>query len=89
MGSTFSFVRQIIAEQGIAGIYTGLGSTLVREAPSFGLYFSSYELARRQIKSYLDIEGEPRCAMLHPYRYLPHALAYSSLFSPAPNLCLF
>eukprot|EP00842_Homolaphlyctis_polyrhiza_P001980 jgi/Hompol1/2783/HPOL_006161-RA len=55
-------VRKIYARQGIVGLYKGLGTTLIRETPSYGgwyifffsnpcakTYFAAYELMTRMI----------------------------------------
>ncbi|TPX41254.1 hypothetical protein SeMB42_g05651 [Synchytrium endobioticum] len=36
-------IRKIWKHQGVKGFYRGLGSTLWRETPSYGVYFMSYE----------------------------------------------
>lgn len=41
-------MKQIWNSEGIRGIYRGLGITVAREIPAFGLYFSSYEFMTRQ-----------------------------------------
>ncbi|GER48351.1 mitochondrial substrate carrier family protein [Striga asiatica] len=41
--------RNILKTQGWRGMYRGLGITLLRDAPSHGVYFWTYEFAREQI----------------------------------------
>ncbi|GFP99926.1 mitochondrial arginine transporter bac2 [Phtheirospermum japonicum] len=41
--------RNIFRTQGWGGIYRGLGITLVRDAPSHGVYFWTYEFTREQL----------------------------------------
>lgn len=38
------FLRQRFRANGIAGCYRGLGATILRETPSYGIYFASYEV---------------------------------------------
>ncbi|KAH6565057.1 hypothetical protein BASA50_009947 [Batrachochytrium salamandrivorans] len=42
-------LRKIITTGGIRGLYKGLGTTIVRETPSYGAYFASYELMTRLV----------------------------------------
>ncbi|XJO73684.1 hypothetical protein BDV3_004626 [Batrachochytrium dendrobatidis] len=42
-------LRKIVAKQGIRGLYKGLGTTIVRETPSYGAYFAAYELMTRMV----------------------------------------
>lgn len=37
-------IRKIIKSDGLKGLYKGLPTTLMRETPSYGAYFASYEL---------------------------------------------
>lgn len=39
-------VRDIVRTRGIAGIFTGLTPTILREAPGNVVYFTSYEIVR-------------------------------------------
>ncbi|KAL3631889.1 hypothetical protein CASFOL_024873 [Castilleja foliolosa] len=41
--------RNIIRTQGWGGIYRGLGITLIRDAPSHGVYFLTYEFTREKL----------------------------------------
>lgn len=36
-------IKKVYAAEGIRGVYKGMGITVVRELPSFGVYFVSYE----------------------------------------------
>ena len=47
-------VRKIVKANGARGLYAGFSSTFMREAPSFGVYFSSYEAVFR----FLNPNGE-------------------------------
>ncbi|KAM7289091.1 mitochondrial basic amino acids transporter [Ixodes scapularis] len=41
-------LRQLLRAEGCRGVFRGLGSTVLRDAPAFGVYFASYEqLVRR------------------------------------------
>ncbi|KAI8893215.1 mitochondrial carrier domain-containing protein [Globomyces pollinis-pini] len=42
-------VQKIIKMDGLRGLYKGFGSTLLRETPSYGAYFASYEILCRMI----------------------------------------
>ena len=44
-------IKQIYLTDGIRGVYRGLGITVMREAPSFGMYFLSYEYLCRFFES--------------------------------------
>jgi solute carrier family 25 carnitine/acylcarnitine transporter 20/29 len=44
---TIDCLRKIYRVHGIKGIFRGMGATVVRETPSYGAYFSSYELLCR------------------------------------------
>jgi solute carrier family 25 carnitine/acylcarnitine transporter 20/29 len=39
--------RSIVGALGPTGLFRGLMATIIRDAPTFGLYFSSYEIAKR------------------------------------------
>ncbi|KAL3809234.1 hypothetical protein ACHAXA_005282 [Cyclostephanos tholiformis] len=43
----------IVREHGVLGLNRGMGATLWREAPSFGLYFASYDLAKERVEGLL------------------------------------
>jgi hypothetical protein len=45
---SFDCARQIVRANGLAGLYRGYHSLLLREVPSFGVYFASYEWAKAQ-----------------------------------------
>jgi solute carrier family 25 carnitine/acylcarnitine transporter 20/29 len=45
-------IRSIVRHSGIKSLARGLGITVCREVPAFGLYFSSYEILVRQKKNY-------------------------------------
>mmetsp|Transcript_13767 Transcript_13767/g.55273 ORF Transcript_13767/g.55273 Transcript_13767/m.55273 type:complete len:296 (-) Transcript_13767:2137-3024(-) len=44
---TVSLVKSMVTAEGFSGIYRGLFATLVRDVPSYGFYFCSYEQIRR------------------------------------------
>ncbi|XP_028141418.2 mitochondrial carnitine/acylcarnitine carrier protein-like [Diabrotica virgifera virgifera] len=53
-------VVQLYRKGGVSNIFRGLGATLIRDAPSTGVYFLTYDLIRRQINKEspeLDIIG--------------------------------
>ena len=40
-------VRDVYGSEGVRGLYRGLAPTLLREVPSFGLYFLTYKFSRQ------------------------------------------
>lgn len=48
-------LKRIHAQEGLRGVFKGLGITTAREIPSFGTYFLTYELLTRT-------EGNARCS---------------------------
>ena len=44
----FDCLRHILKNEGIKGMFKGLSSTILRETPSYGLYFSVYEYFHRK-----------------------------------------
>uniref|UniRef100_A0AC35UGP0 Mitochondrial carrier protein n=1 Tax=Rhabditophanes sp. KR3021 TaxID=114890 RepID=A0AC35UGP0_9BILA len=44
INSPLEVTRQIIKNQGVRQLYRGLGMTLLRDCPAFGVYFSSYNI---------------------------------------------
>lgn len=57
-------LRQIFRNQGIRGLYKGLPTTLIRETPSYGAYFASYELMSRMFIHKDTDTDEPSIAIL-------------------------
>lgn len=47
--------RAIVAALGPSGLFRGLIATCIRDAPTFGLYFSSYEAAKRAGSKFLGL----------------------------------
>jgi len=45
----FDCFKKVFQESGFRGIYTGLGATIGREVPAFGVYFSSYEIVKDRL----------------------------------------
>jgi solute carrier family 25 carnitine/acylcarnitine transporter 20/29 len=43
----------IIREHGVMGLNRGMGATIWREAPSFGVYFASYDVAKERVEGLL------------------------------------
>jgi hypothetical protein len=43
----------IVREHGVLGLNRGMGATLWREAPSFGMYFASYEVVKERVEDLL------------------------------------
>jgi len=56
------------------GFYRGMGVTLLRETPSFGLYFAVYDTIKNRVVSFLHKEDER-----HPIPSHAHAWAASAL----------
>ena len=50
--------RRIVQQNGVLGMYRGLNSTLLRETPSFGFYFVTYELVARKLSALAGGDGE-------------------------------
>ena len=42
----FELTRKILREEGVKGLFRGLGSTIVREMPGYFLFFGGYEGTR-------------------------------------------
>jgi len=53
-----STARQTIKEEGIRGLYRGIGIATLGSAPALCLYFTSYELCKRTLKKHKLIENE-------------------------------
>ena len=51
---SFDAFSKIMSSHGLSGLFRGLGCTLCREVPSFGLYFSSYEYVKGSVSSLLS-----------------------------------
>ena len=47
-------LRKIYLRDGVHGLTRGLGLTILRETPSFGVYFMSYEFISSRLKKRLD-----------------------------------
>ncbi|KAL6259178.1 hypothetical protein P5V15_009098 [Pogonomyrmex californicus] len=43
----WSLTRQILREQGVRGLFTGLSSTIAREMPGYFFFFGGYEATRK------------------------------------------
>jgi solute carrier family 25 carnitine/acylcarnitine transporter 20/29 len=43
--------KQIIRKDGFSGLYRGFNATIVREVPSYGIYFSSYQFIANYLNS--------------------------------------
>jgi solute carrier family 25 carnitine/acylcarnitine transporter 20/29 len=48
-GTPMSLAKNIWKNEGICGIYRGLGITLLRDAPALGFYFGTYEYMREKL----------------------------------------
>ncbi|KAI8926931.1 mitochondrial carrier domain-containing protein [Entophlyctis helioformis] len=57
-------IRKIVAKDGIRGLYKGFGTTIIRETPSYGAYFASYELMTRLILPPDADPSEPSARLL-------------------------
>jgi solute carrier family 25 carnitine/acylcarnitine transporter 20/29 len=65
----------IIKNHGIfRGLYRGMGVTLWRETPAFGLYFAAYDTIKDRVESFLEEKDDD-----HPIPSHAHAWAASSL----------
>jgi solute carrier family 25 carnitine/acylcarnitine transporter 20/29 len=42
-------IKRIIASHGVFRLYRGLGATILRQSPSFGIYFGTYDRIKRAI----------------------------------------
>jgi Mitochondrial carrier protein len=50
--------RLIYKSHGIPGLYRGFYSTLIREIPAFGAYFSVYDLVKDRVNDYYNNKGD-------------------------------
>nr|KAJ3418674.1 hypothetical protein HK105_007993 [Polyrhizophydium stewartii] len=57
-------IQKIFRTQGIRGLYRGLGTTLIRETPSYGAYFASFEIMSRMLLPKDADPNEPTASML-------------------------
>eukprot|EP00897_Mesotaenium_endlicherianum_P009939 jgi/Mesen1/8974/ME000056S08375 len=48
-GGPIRVVRGILQREGVRGLYRGLGVTVLRDAPSHGVYFATYEWMREML----------------------------------------
>ncbi|XP_033341950.1 mitochondrial ornithine transporter 1 [Megalopta genalis] len=48
--SSWALTNQVIKEQGIRGLFTGLSSTIAREMPGYFFFFGGYEITRELLK---------------------------------------
>jgi solute carrier family 25 (mitochondrial carnitine/acylcarnitine transporter), member 20/29 len=44
--TALGMLAKVAREGGVRGLYRGLGVTLLRDIPSYGLYFAIYEVSR-------------------------------------------
>lgn len=51
-------MHRIVRQNGLLGMYRGLNSTLLRETPSFGFYFVTYELVARKLSVLAGGDGK-------------------------------
>uniref|UniRef100_A0A7S3GFI2 Mitochondrial carrier protein n=1 Tax=Palpitomonas bilix TaxID=652834 RepID=A0A7S3GFI2_9EUKA len=59
-GSTMTqAARAVLRDSGISGFYRGVKTTVLLTGPAHALYFSGYEMAKRQLRS-LDHKGDTR-----------------------------
>lgn len=56
--NTISLTKHIIETSGIKSLFRGFGITLCRDAPAYGVYFSSFEYFTSK---YLDFNVDPSC----------------------------
>lgn len=47
--NSWSCIKHILRTQGILGFYQGLGVTMIRDIPSYGLYFASYDSMKHHL----------------------------------------
>ena len=55
-------VMKITREEGLVGLYRGLGATLLQVTPSLGINYAAYETARSKYMKYMD-ETQPTISM--------------------------
>ena len=64
---SFQCAKRLVATEGVfRGLFTGLTATVIREVPSYGVYFMSYEIGRRYFFKLQDgqvLQG-PKAAVL-------------------------
>lgn len=51
-GGVLDCIRQVIASDGPMGLFRGFGVTVLREVPSFGIYFSTYRFMKRLLANH-------------------------------------
>uniref|UniRef100_A0A0K0EIB2 Mitochondrial carrier protein n=1 Tax=Strongyloides stercoralis TaxID=6248 RepID=A0A0K0EIB2_STRER len=56
--NTLSLTKHIIETSGIKSLFRGFGITLCRDAPAYGVYFSSFEYFTSK---YIDFNVDPSC----------------------------
>lgn len=55
-GGPMNCLSQVVKTEGLRGVFRGLGTTICREVPGFGIYFFAYEFMTRSAAD----DGEPR-----------------------------
>ncbi|KYQ90883.1 mitochondrial substrate carrier family protein [Tieghemostelium lacteum] len=48
-GSNIQTAKSIVSEAGYRGLYRGLGATMYRDVPGLAVFFTSYEMLKRQL----------------------------------------
>lgn len=59
--------KSIVGSHGIRGLYRGFNSTLIREVPAFGAYFSVYDAVKDAVNSYFDTHPENGTSSQHSW----------------------
>ena len=74
-GGPVGLCASIVREHGLfRGLYRGMGVTLWRETPAFGMYFATYDTIKERVEGFLEArDGE------HPIPSHAHAWAASAL----------
>mmetsp|Transcript_50730 Transcript_50730/g.86917 ORF Transcript_50730/g.86917 Transcript_50730/m.86917 type:complete len:338 (-) Transcript_50730:251-1264(-) len=55
--SPLSCIRDVVESDGVAGLlFRGIGATLLRETPSYGLYFFAYELTKGALLEQISVD---------------------------------
>ena len=82
MGTIFSTMSQIVANEGFTGLYRGLWISLWVTIPTFGISFSVYGTVKENIMK-LDPENTPLPFMLLKDTTTGHLSPYGSMMSGA------
>ena len=88
-GSRYSgsvaLVRNIVATEGVTGLFRGSAVTIFRDSPSYGLYFWIYESVSRSLPPIITNARQQASNLLGYYGLAPPPAAASSLLNPSAS----